>query len=287
MTTLEKATRPRMLGNIEHIADHLRAAGLLPEGPIPMQRLGLGTKAAIRFGDIVVKRVHARQLSLVAELGSQLPGVSPEIVWADHTSELLITRFVPGAQWERQLEAGEIDSRTFAAAGDVLRSVHSSSIAGPRRHRPPLNGGDDARGRRLSSAIECLDAKLRGSRAVLLNGAFEPDNVIVAAAQRLTMTDWRGAGYGPAELDVAQLLACLIACTVAQPYTEDWYIDAGRAFLDSYGAVDPAKLRPLIGLELLAATSAAVHRAQSEHSVRTILRERAFALLLDDDPLPW
>jgi hypothetical protein len=287
MTTLEKATRPGVLDDVEHIADHLRAAGLLPEGPVPMQRLGLGTTAAVRFGDIVVKRMDAGQLSLVAELGSQLPGVSPEIVWADDISELLITRFVPGAQWGRQLTSSRIDSRTFAAAGSVLRSVHSSSIAGPRRHRPPLNGGGDARGRRLIAAIECVDAKLRGSRAVLLHGAFEPDNVVVAAAQRLIMTDWRGAGYGPAELDVAQLLACLIAYTVAQPYTEDWYIDAGRAFLDSYGAVDSAVLRPLIGLELLAATSAAVHRVQSEHSVRTMLRERAFALLLDDDPLPW
>jgi aminoglycoside phosphotransferase (APT) family kinase protein len=122
---------------------------------------------------------------------------------------------------------------------------------------------------------------------VLIHGAFEPGNIVVAAPQRLILTDWTGAGYGPAALDVARLLACLIAYTVAQPYTEDWYIDAGRAFLDSYGAVDSAVLRPLIGLELLAAKSVAVQRIQSEHLARRMLRERAFALLLDDDPLPW
>jgi hypothetical protein len=287
MTPLAKATRPRLLDNVEHTADYLRAVGLLPDGPVPVQRLGAGADAPVRFADLVVKHADARQRGLVTELGPLLPGVGPEIVCTDDDSELLITRFVPGAQWERQLESGRIDARTFAAAGALIRSVHLSSISGPHMQRRQLEWIDGAREPGLIGVLERVDARLRDADPVLLHGACEPGNVIVAAPQRLVLTGWASAGYGPAALDIARLLACLIAYTAEQPFTEDWYIDAGRAFLDSYGYIDPAVLRPLVGLELLAAKSDAVHRVLADNSVRQLLRKQAFALLLDDDPLPW
>ncbi|MFD9665078.1 hypothetical protein ACFWAY_26210 [Rhodococcus sp. NPDC059968] len=95
---------------------------------------------------------------------------------------------------------------------------------------------------------------------------------------------WKAVVQGASISDVAHFLASSLLRSRTQPYTENSYIDAGRAFLGAYGDHDESLLAPLVGVEILDLIS----RLQ-QMSVATIdaLRTLALGLLRQTVPLPW
>jgi hypothetical protein len=145
------------------------------------------------------------------------PLLAAELVWHDVEDGVLVTRHAAGSSWQLLLAAGQINSRTFGVAGQVLRRLHAGIPSGER----------------------------------LVHHAFLPENILVGRANRLCLLGWGGAGSGKPESDVVPFLARLLVDMTARPYTEDWYIDAGRAFLAGYEWHDRIGLAPMVGNEVL------------------------------------
>ncbi|MFD9665054.1 phosphotransferase [Rhodococcus sp. NPDC059968] len=223
-------------------------------------------------------------LAHAADAMARVKELAPEVLWLDLDYGVLVTRYVPGTNWEQQLLAGKIDARTFAIAGASLRGIHeiSPGTSDYPDHILPLPAGRVPF--EADTSVAHLHERLRTCGRSLLHGDFNPRHVVITPDRRLTVARWSSVALGSTLSDVAQLLASLLLRSHLQPYTEDWYIDAGRAFLSAYGDTDQTLLPSLVGVELLALID---RPQQLPDTTISDLTSRAIGLLSHTTPLPW
>jgi aminoglycoside phosphotransferase (APT) family kinase protein len=241
---------------LDHWVGYLRTRALIPPGPLPIQQLpSSASTTVLRVGEVVLKQAPRAAARRAADAMRRLPELTPPLLWQDEQAGVLVTRHVPGANWQRLLAGGRIEARTFESAGRLLRASHDKTTA------------------------ETCD--------VLVHNAFLPENVIVGPRGELQVVGWGAAGQGPAETDVTTLLAELLVDSARRPYTEDWYIDAGRAFLAGYGMPVTTRLTSLVGDRVLSLVDNAAAMPGLDGPGRDGLRRSGEALLFGRQTLPW
>lgn len=234
------------------IADGLTSLGLAAARGMPLQPLpARNGNTVVRAGDLVIKHSTVAGAEAARAALATAASFGPAVVETAESHDLgvLVTRYVAGRNWERLLTSGRIDYRTFEKSGVILRRLHAVAPG-------------------------------------FAHGAFRPDNVIVTPTGRLVITGWDLAGHNSSQrVDHAHFLAHLLADAVRRPFTWDWYVDAGRAFLAGYGPEHSAGLPERVAAQLLILARDA--RAAGEPEEVCAIRRLGLSLLDHQQQLPW
>jgi aminoglycoside phosphotransferase (APT) family kinase protein len=181
--------------------------------------------------------------------GAIVPGAVPELLGEDRESGALAMTWLPPDDfpvWKRMLVAGDADTRTAAAVGDVLGRIHAATADRPDiaarfatdalfqaiRLDPYLVTVAKAHPD-LSRQLLALVATTGSTRRALVHGDFSPKNILVGADGPIFL-DAECAWYGDPAFDLAFVLNHLLLKGVWRPDRRSDYLTMFAALCAAY-----------------------------------------------------
>ena len=221
----------------------------LPTGPVCIKRALAKLKVAADWRAPVERNRWEVEWMRVA--GGIVPEAVPTILGEDRATGCFAMAFLaPDAHpvWKDLLQAGNIDTATAAATGDVLGRIHAATADRPDiAARFPTD--DIFRALRLepylvatarvhpdlAARFDRLVETTRTTKRVLVHGDFSPKNLLQGPAGPVIL-DAECAWYGDPAFDVAFMLNHLLLKGAWRPQWRGRYVDAYVALSDAYFA---------------------------------------------------
>lgn len=192
----------------------------------------------------------AREAEGARALASILPaGSVPEVVFEDRERHLFVMTAVDALaqNWKSLLLAGTVDTRHFAAAGDLLARIHRESAARSGEFAVSFEDTSYFESLRLEpyyeyTAREVPDAaafltalcnRTRSRRLALVHGDFSPKNLLVDKG-RMVLLDHEVIHFGDPAFDLGFVFAHFLSKAHHLPARRQALVEGAAEFWQCY-----------------------------------------------------